>query len=466
METIKSKKIEDILVQQTRTVKEVMKTIDKAGTRTAIVIDDNNKLLGIVTDGDIRRSILNGMDITEQISKVMNTKPIYLMEETPKEDVVYILKSQKILNAPLVDKDMIVKDIIFLNESGNAVYFNNSDNVQHIHKPITRILVIGGGGYVGSVLVKKLLDKGLKVNVLDKFIYGKESLETIKDNPNLTIIEGDTRHIEDITTAIRDSDAVVHLAELVGDPACALDPKKTMEINCLATKIIASVCKHFQINKLVYASSCSVYGASDNNQLLTENSPLNPVSLYAKMKIASENALIELKDENFMPTILRLGTVFGNSYRQRYDLVVNLLTAKALRENKITVFGGDQWRPNVHVGDVADTIISVLESPIEKVGGEIFNVGHEDNNHTINKIGELIKNKIPEANLIIEERDVDKRNYKVAFTKLREALGNVITKDVDYGINEIKMMLEKNQSIDFCDKKYSNIKYLNEKTID
>ena len=172
------------------------------------------------------------------------------------------------------------------------------------------------------------------------------------------------------------------------------------------------------------------------------------------------NSLVEMKNDNFRPTILRLGTVFGPSPRPRFDLVVNLLTAKAVRDGKITIFGGDQWRPNVHVEDVAETIISVLEAPLDKVGGEVFNVGSEKNNHTINELGNFVKGKVPSAELIIEEKDVDKRDYKVDFTKLREGLELSLERTVDEGISGIISFLEDNKDINYEDSKYSNVKFL------
>lgn len=452
------KDINKIIVNQNATIKEAMRIIDQGAIRTALVVDENNRLCGIVTDGDIRRGILSGVDIEEKISKIMNKEPSYEFINASKEKILESIKNKKIIGLPLVDENKVVKDFVLLSEGTDL---SSSDNIE-IKKHLHRILIIGGAGYIGSILVRKLLDKRYKVNVLDKFIYGKESLEKIKSNPNLKIIEGDTRHIEDITAAIKDVDAVVHLAELVGDPACALNPSTTIEINHLATKTIAEICKHFQINRLVYASSCSVYGASNGDNLLTEESDLNPISLYAKMKIASEKALKGMQDSNFLPTILRFATVFGFSHRPRFDLVVNLLTAKALRENKIPLFGGDQWRPNVHVADIADTIISVLEAPIEIVGGNVFNVGAEKNNYTINDIGKQIKETVPSAELIIEDKEVDKRDYKVDFSRLKNTLGVKMNFSIIDGINEVKEALENNPDLDYTHKKYSNIKFLEE----
>ena len=178
------------------------------------------------------------------------------------------------------------------------------------------------------------------------------------------------------------------------------------------------------------------------------------------MKISSERALKEMQDTNFLPTILRLSTVFGFSSRPRFDLVVNTLTAKAVKDRKITIFGGDQWRPNVHVEDVSDTIIKVLEADIEIVGGKIFNVGDEKNNFTINELGKMIKEIIPEAELIIEERNIDKRNYKVGFEKLRKTLDIQMKWTVIDGIKEIKGVLENEEIREYDSKEFHNIKFL------
>ncbi|MBU1632522.1 MAG: NAD-dependent epimerase/dehydratase family protein [Nanoarchaeota archaeon] len=460
------KDINEILVNKEDSIKKCMRVIDSGAIRLAVVVDEERRLCGVVTDGNIRRGILDGLGIEETVSKVMNKNPVFAFVNDSKEKVLDLIKSMKITEVstgvPLVDSDNVVKDFVLLGGGYNLTFFSKKPSIR---KNLNKILVIGGAGYIGSVLVRKLLSKNYKVMVLDKFIYGNESLDDIRSNSNLVIRDGDTRHIEDITSAIHEVDAVVHLAELVGDSACALNPSTTQEINYLATQMIAEVCKHFQINRLVYASSCSVYGTSKGDDLLSESSFLNPVSLYAKMKIASENALLGMKDDNFLPTILRLGTVFGPSYRSRFDLVVNLLTAKAIKENKITIFGGNQWRPNVHVEDVADTIIKVLKSPIEKVGGEIFNVGMEENNFTINNIGSQIEKIVPRAELVIEEKLADQRDYKVDFSKLRNTLKIKMKKSVTNGIIEIKTLLESNPNMDYKDKKYSNIQFLESNSI-
>ncbi len=449
--------IKIILVPPTATIKETMKVIDQGELKTALVVDDCRRLLGLVTDGDIRRGILNGLAIDDEISTVMNQRPVCASEGDPQTRVVGLLKSNPIIGLPILDAQMRVKDFALLSSSDSLHYYSG---ISRAKRHLDRILVLGGAGYIGSVVVRKLLAASYKVKVLEKCVYGAESLNGLDQTSSFSIVDGDTRHIEDIAAAMRGVDAVIHLAEVVGDPACAINPARTLETNYLATRMIGMLCKHFQINRLIYASSCSIYGASRDNRLLTEDSEPNPVSLYAKAKIASEKALLELRDENFLPTILRVATVFGFSYRPRFDLVVNLLTAKAVREGKITIFGGDQWRPNVAVSDIAGTILAALEAPIETVGGQVFNVGSERNNCTIQQIGELIQKEIPAASLVVDNSRVDRRDYKVDFSKLRNTLGLDMDVDIVDGIREVKAMLDNDPQLEYSASKYSNIKFL------
>jgi len=451
------KDINNIVVKYSTSIKETMATIDTGAIRMALVVDENFKLVGLVTDGDIRRAIVKGISIDDEVKSIMNKKPIIIKKGLTKNEIIYFIKNNdKNICFPIVNNDDKLHDLVIPYGDG---FINYEKNL--IEKKVDKVLILGGAGFIGSVLTKLLLDKGYKVKVLDKFMYNEDSLKSF-DNKNLEIIKGDIRHVEDVTEAAKGVDAVIHLAELVGDPACAFDTKITLDINHLATRIVASVCKYYQINRLVYMSSCSVYGASKCDELLTENSNLFPVSLYAKMKIESEKTLLEMIDNNFSPTILRLSTVYGMSYRPRFDLVVNTLSAKAIQDGKITIFGGDQWRPNVHVSDVAKAIMLVIESPIKNVAGEIFNVGSEKQNFTINKIGEIIKQEIPEAELVIEDKDVDKRNYKVDFTKIRETIGFIPDKTISEAVNEIKKAFADGKIKDYTDKKYSNIKCLQE----
>jgi len=320
------------------------------------------------------------------------------------------------------------------------------------------ILVIGGAGYVGSALLKKLLRKGYRVRVLDLFMFGDEPLKEVLGHKNLEIVRADFRQVDQVVEAMQGVDAVVHLGAIVGDPACALNEALTIEVNLMATRMIAEVAKASKISRFVFASTCSVYGASD--ELLDERSRLNPVSLYARSKIASEKVLMGMRDQRFRPTILRFGTVYGLSGRTRFDLVVNLLVAKAYVDRKITVFGADQWRPFVHVEDTALSIMHVLEAPIDVVGNQVFNVGSDGQNQTLGMIGDLVKERVPEAELIVSGTDGDRRNYRVDFSKIRNTLGYKPEWTLNDGVTQILKAFHNGDVEDYQDPRYSNVKFL------
>jgi Nucleoside-diphosphate-sugar epimerases len=220
-----------------------------------------------------------------------------------------------------------------------------------------RILVTGGAGYLGSVLSRKLLAKGHQVRLIDALWYGKESIEDLMPNKNFELIQDDIRNLVVTVKALKDVDAVIHLASIVGMPASSIEPKSSEEINYLATKNIAELCQLHNINTYIFASTCSVYG-SQPETLITEKSPTDPLDFYAKQKYLSERATGWL---NKAPTILRFGTLFGSSPRMRFDLVINRFIAQAIKEGKVTVFGGAQYRPFLHVSDASDAIIFSLE---------------------------------------------------------------------------------------------------------
>jgi nucleoside-diphosphate-sugar epimerase len=246
----------------------------------------------------------------------------------------------------------------------------------------------------------------------------------------------------------------------VGDPACALDEDLTIEVNLMATRMIAEVAKGFNVGRFVFASTCSVYGAS--NQVLDERSGLNPVSLYAQSKIASEKVLKRMASPTFAPTMLRFGTIYGLSGRTRFDLVVNLLTAKALVDGEITVFGGSQWRPFVHVDDAALAVFKVLEAPLSQVSNQVYNVGSNDQNYTIAQIGELIHALVPAAKLLNMGSDIDLRNYRVNFDKISRELNFRPQWTVEDGVAQVVEAIDSGEVTDYLHAKYSNVKFLNE----
>jgi nucleoside-diphosphate-sugar epimerase len=321
-----------------------------------------------------------------------------------------------------------------------------------------KVLVIGGAGYIGSALVEKLLNLGMQVSVLDAMHFGEETLSRVAGHPNLTLIREDFRHIEALTRAVSGVGSVIHLGGLVGDPACAVDSELTVDVNVTATKVIGEIAKARGVRRFIFASSCSVYGASD--EIVNERSCFNPQSLYARSKVASEAVLGTLNSREFTVTCLRFATIYGISGRTRFDLVVNLLSAKAVRDRKITVYGADQWRPFVHVEDVARAVTMALQAPSQLVSGEAFNVGSDIQNYTLGEVAELIRAQVPDAEILSDDSFVDKRNYRVSFAKIRETLGFVPGWTIERGISQVVAIVRSNQVGDYSLPTYSNVLYL------
>jgi len=320
------------------------------------------------------------------------------------------------------------------------------------------VLVIGGAGYIGSALIPQLLDQGRKVRLLDCFLYGTESIKKFADK--VEIIETDFRDTDTLINAMRDVDTVVHLAAIVGDQACDLDPELTKNVNYYSAVNVARLAKDIGVNRFIFSSTCSVYGASDD--LLSEKSELNPVSLYAKTKIDAEQKILALADDKFVLTVPRFSTVFGLSGRSRFDLVVNLLTAKAVFEGQITVFGGRQWRPFVHVIDAAKAIVELLKAPAQEVSGQVFNVGSNAENYTINEVGRIINQVIPAAKIKNFGKDQDNRNYRVIFDKIK-SLGYQVDWSVMDGVVQIADAIKSGQITDYTRAEYSNLKYMRDR---
>ncbi|HUJ32983.1 MAG TPA: SDR family oxidoreductase [Candidatus Acidoferrum sp.] len=311
-----------------------------------------------------------------------------------------------------------------------------------------RILVTGGAGYVGSVLVAQLLARGFSVRVLDSFLFGDKSLESVRTNPGCELVPGDVRDAAVAARAMKKCDAVVHLAAIVGDPACDANRQLAAEVNRTSTRMLVDLARSTGVKRFVFASSCSVYGASDS--LLDETSALNPLSLYARTKVDSENALLAARSRGFAPTVLRLGTLFGLSSRMRFDLVVNLFVARAASEGRITVFNAEQWRPFLHVHDAARAVIACLEAAPGAVAGKIFNAGSPDLNLRIRDVGEAIGRAIPETAIEHIENGADRRNYHVSFDKIRRALGFECERNLEGGIAEIYAAIRSGLMADFA----------------
>jgi nucleoside-diphosphate-sugar epimerase len=323
---------------------------------------------------------------------------------------------------------------------------------------VPHVCVVGGAGFLGSILVEMLLDQGHQVTILDAFLYGDDGIRHLRDRRGLSLVPGDLRDITATIQAFQHADAVVHLGALVGDPACDIDERLTLEVNRDATAKAAAIARGLGIGRFVFASTCSVYGASGD--LLHEDSPLAPISVYARSKMESEQLLLAHAGNGFWPTVLRFGTLYGQSQRERFDLVVNLLTAQAVVTNEITVFGGTQWRPFVHVRDGAAAILACLQAPPATVGGRVFNVGADDQNHTLTQIAEIISQVVPGVRINMAPATAQEADYRVSFDSIRSALGFAPRHTVADGVTEIAASVSRGAVPDYTDARYSNYKAL------
>jgi len=318
------------------------------------------------------------------------------------------------------------------------------------------VTVLGGLGYIGSHLIGLLGQENIKVKVLDLELFGFSHISHLLEKENIEYQQGDIRNASDLAAVIKKSVCVIHLAGLVGDPVCSIDEDETWLHNMESSELIVDICNYYNVQKLIYSSSCSVYGASPIDMTLNEGSYLNPVSLYAKTKIDSEKLFLQ-KFKNSI-TILRLATAFGWSPRMRFDLAVNIFTIKAIRDKQIEIFGGKQFRPFLHCYDAARAFYHIYKwKKLEKINGEVFNVSAE--NISIKKLGELVGNIFPDIKLVITDKKEDERNYQVDQNKIEWLLGFKPDYDLVSGINNMAEMIFKKQYNDWKE----NIKYYNYK---
>jgi len=300
-----------------------------------------------------------------------------------------------------------------------------------------RVLLTGGAGYIGSLLLRRLLEAGHDVVVLDRLAFGDESLRGLGGRPGYRLVAGDVRDRDLVEALLRDREAVVHLAAIVGEAACAADPRLAVETNVEATRHLAEASAAAGIARFVFASTCSVYGTGLADRL-REDSPLAPAELYAETRVNAERALAAVARPRLRPTILRFGTVYGHSPRTRFDLVVNLLTARALRDHAVSIFGGEQWRPFVHVGDVARALHASLEADLDRVGGETLNVGDNRENYQMKDLGPVLAREIPGTEVRVVQDVVDKRSYHVVFDRIERVLGFHASRGVAEGVREVR----------------------------
>jgi nucleoside-diphosphate-sugar epimerase len=320
------------------------------------------------------------------------------------------------------------------------------------------ILVTGGAGYIGSHLTRRLLARGDRVRVLDRFLYGDHGLVGVLDHPALTVLEADVRDAGAMADAVEGVDTVIALAALVGDAACDLAPEETRSINGDATALLAETCIEAGVRRLVFTSSCSVYGAG-TEPLLHEDSLLNPVSAYAVTRVHSERILAAHAGRLGAVT-LRFATVFGLSPRMRLDLLVNTFAAQAFHQGWIRVFGGPQWRPNLHVQDAVSALLLAADAPDHLVRGQTFNVGDDGANHTVLEVAGLVAAALPGTRVETLPHSGDARDYRVSFAKVRAALGFRARVTVADGIAEIVDACRDGTIPALGDPRYSNVECL------
>lgn len=324
---------------------------------------------------------------------------------------------------------------------------------------IKKILVTGGAGYIGSVLVRQLLNKGYFVRVLDSLKFGGDALYDVVQNPNFEFIRGDVRNNDDLDRAMVDIYAVAHLAAIVGDPACKKFSEEANEVNGTASKNTFLAAEKAGVKRFVFASTCSNYGKmSDPDSFVIETSELKPVSLYAELKVAFEKWLIDdMKDSPVCATALRFSTVYGFSPRIRFDLTVNEFTRNVYLEGEQEIWGPEFNRPYCHVDDLARAVVLTIESDEDKVRSEVFNVGSTDENYTKRNLMEEIAKVIPWTKAVYVEAAEDPRDYRVNSNKIKEKLGFTITKRVPDGIREIYKIMQSGLIIDAYSEKFRNI---------
>ena len=298
-----------------------------------------------------------------------------------------------------------------------------------------QILVTGGAGYVGSALVPKLLDSGYRVTVLDLYLYGDQIFEKYRAHTGLKEVKGDLRHPEAVKEAVAGCDAVIHLACISNDPSYDLNPDLGRSINYDAFRPLVKASKDAGAKRFIYASSSSVYGIK-KEEYVTENLPLEPLTDYSKYKAMCEDVLQNENEDDFCTVTVRPSTVCGYAPRLRLDLTVNILTNHAINNRKITVFGGSQMRPNIHINDMVDAYLHLLNAPYDRVDGGVYNVGYQ--NLPVMRIAELVRDTVSaDVDIEVTPSD-DNRSYHVSSELMKKELGFVPRCTVEDAIRDLK----------------------------
>ena len=436
-------KLKNITVLENEKIKNVLIKINKNGFNGVFVINKKNKLVGIITDSDVRKNLLkNKLNVNNKAITITQKKYIKIPTSKIEESKKILLKSNKML-LPIVEKNKLID------------FVHTSDLFQQ-KKSVKKILVIGGLGYIGSILVQDLLSLNYHVKILDINYYGCHFDKKTLKNSRLKVFYGDCDNKKILNKAMVDCTDVIHLGEIVGDPAVNIDQNFSIKNNFENTVFVMSECIKKKINKFIFASSCSVYG--NVKYECNEKSKLNPVSLYAKCKRECEKSILAFKSKECCPVILRLSTVYGDSPRKRFDLVANRFVIMALKKIKINLFGASSWRPFISVNDVSRIFIKVLKAENNIVRNQIFNVGGNKENYRIMDIIKTIKKYTP-INFEFSKKNEDERNYKVSFKKIKKVLKFIPKDNLK---KTILFLINKYKKIGINEK---NINYYNDKKI-
>jgi nucleoside-diphosphate-sugar epimerase len=320
---------------------------------------------------------------------------------------------------------------------------------------INNVLVTGGAGYVGSALIPQLLEKGYRVKVIDLYMFGENVLDEVKDNPNLKQIKGDIRDKALLEKEVPGTDAIIHLACISNDPSFELNPQLGKSINYDAFLPLVRIAKKNKVKRFIYASSSSVYGIKEEENV-TEDLSLEPLTDYSKYKMLCEEILAQEKVPGFTTLTLRPSTVCGYSPRLRLDLTVNILTNHAVNKGKITVFGGKQKRPNIHMEDMVDLYVKILQYPAKLIDGKIYNAGYE--NFTVMELAQKVKKIIGKDIPIEVTATDDNRSYQVCSEKIKEELGFVAKHTVEEAIEDLCDAFNSGKIPNPDDIRYYNIK--------
>lgn len=319
-------------------------------------------------------------------------------------------------------------------------------------------LVTGGSGYVGALAVEALQASGRRVRVLDVLLHGQEQVAATQRTAGVELVVGDIRDREVRRAALDGVDEVVHLAAIVGDPACARDPEVSNAVNVESTRSLLEEVRTAGTRRMVFASTCSNYGRMEDPTVpIDEQAVLAPVSLYAEQKVQMEQMIMGASENGLATTCLRFATVYGAAPRMRFDLTVNEFTRDLWSDRVLEVYGEQFWRPYVHVQDAARAAVKVLDSPPDLVRGEVFNVGRSSENYRKLDLVEEIRKQTASGSVSYVARDEDPRDYKVSFEKIREVLGFETSTTVPGGIAEILTALDEDAFGDPYDGRFRNI---------